>query len=226
MHKTLIGLCFVGLLAGCSGNTYGTGVSSEQQLLTDVTSMVSLGGSKKKEKINYAARPTLVKPPVVAELPPPAESVKSESAYFPEDPEIKRQRLLAELEEAEANGTNTGDLSPEVQAMREESLARKKAAGITTTSVRGGAVNSDGDCFTCDFYERTNGDKQRLAQKTAERQQTGVQKRRYLTEPPDEYRRPAETADVGVLGEEELSEAAIAKKKRKKKSILDGIFGG
>lgn len=225
MHKTLIGLCFVGLLAGCSGNTYGTGVSSEKQLLDDITGMVPLGVGNSKPKIDYSSRPTLVKPPVVAQLPPPAETVQAESGYFPEDPETKRKRLLAELEEAEANGVRTGNLSPELQAMRAESLARKKAYGATVTN-NAGAVNSDGDCFVCDYYDRTNNDKKNLALKTAERKQVGVQKRRYLTEPPDEYRKPAESAEAGVLGESELSQAALARKKRKKKSIWDSIFGG
>ena len=129
MHKTLIGLCFVGLLAGCSGNTYGTGVSSEQQLLEDVTSMVSLGRREGKKPIDYSARPTLVKPPVVAQLPPPAEKINASSAYFPEDPENKRKRLLEELEEAEANRVRTGELSPELQAMREELEERRIIIG-------------------------------------------------------------------------------------------------
>ena len=225
MHKTLIGLCFVGLLAGCSGNTYGTGVSSEQQLLEDVTSMVTLGRGQEKKKIDYSARPDLVKPPVVAQLPPPAEKINASSAYFPEDPEIKRKRLLDELEEAEANRVRTGELSPELQAMREESLARQKALGQTKVNNTGGK-NSDGDCFICEYYERTNADKERLAKKTEQRQQIGVPKRKWLTEPPDEYRTPADSAEAGVVGETELSEAALAKKKRKKKSIWDSIFGG
>ena len=225
MHKTLIGLCFVSLLAGCSGNTYGTGVSSEQQLIDDVTGIVSFGRGGDKEKIDYSSRPDLVKPPVVAQLPPPAEKINSSSAYFPEDPENKRKRLLEELEEAEANRVRTGELSPELQAMREESLARQKALGQTKVT-SSGARNSDGDCFICDYYERTNADKERLAKKTVERQQVGVPKRKWLSEPPDEYRTPAESAEAGVVGETELSEAALAKKKRKKKSIWDSIFGG
>ncbi len=225
MHKTLIGLCFVGLLAGCSGNTYGTGVSSEKQLLNDVTGIVRLGRTEKKERIDYASRPTLIRPPVVAQLPAPAETIKSESGYFPEDPETRHKRLLAELEEADTGNVRTDNLSPELQAMRADSLARKRAYGATPTN-NIGAVNSDGDCFICDYYVRTNRDKKHLAEKTAKRQQVSVQKRRYLTEPPDDYRKPAETAEAGVLGEEELSQAAIARNKRKKKSIFDRIFGG
>ena len=225
MHKPLIGLLFVGILTGCSGNTYGTGVSSEAQLAKDITQMLPIGSSEKKARIDYSARPDLVKAPQVAQLPPPAETVQANSAYFPEDPEDRRKRLLAEIAEAEQNGTLTQNLSPEARALREESLARKKALGITTTGHHG-AVDSDGDCFTCDFYERTNADKERLAKRTAERQQVGPPKRKWLTEPPDKYRVPAETADAGQLGEEELSEAAMAKRKKKEKSLWESIFGG
>ena len=97
MHKSLIGLCFVALLAGCSGNTYGTGVSSEKQLADDIGHMLTLNLTKERKNIKYPSRPGLVKPPTVAELPTPAESTQSESAYFPEDPESKRKRLLAKI---------------------------------------------------------------------------------------------------------------------------------
>ena len=61
----------------------------------------------------------------------------------------------------------------------------------------------------------------------AARQQAATKKRRYLTEPPSEYNAPAETAAVGNLGEEELSEEAIARQKarKKKKGFFDGLFG-
>lgn len=228
MHKHLTGLVFIGLLAGCSGNTYGTGVSSEQQLVKDVTSIVQLGRSEKKQPINYASRPELLKAPQVAQLPPPAETVQSTDAgYFPEDPEARRKRLQAELAEAEANGVLPANMSAEVQALRAESLARKKALGITDSPRRNAAVNSDGDCFICDYYERTNRDKERVAQRTAERQQTTVAKRKWLTEPPDTYRVPATTAEAGVVGDEELSDAQIARRgQKKKKSLWKSIFGG
>ena len=226
MHKSLIGLGFVALLAGCGGNTYGTGVSSEKQLVDDISDIVMLDLTKKRKSIDYDSRPKLVKPPVVAELPTPAEKVQAESAYFPEDPELKRKRLLEDLAEAEANGAN-GELSPELKRLRAESLARSKSKeDLYAIKYPGLPRNEDGDCDLCDFYERTEGDKQRLAQKTAERKNTTVKKRRYLTDPPDEYRAPAETAEAGVLGDEERSDAAIASEKRKKKSLLGGIFGG
>lgn len=223
MHKSLIGLCFVALLAGCSGNTYGTGVSSEKQLADDIGSMLTLNMGKKRKNIKYPSRPSLVKPPEVAQLPAPAESTQAESAYFPEDPETKRKRLLAELEEARQTGA---ELSPELQRMRAESLRRSKTDPKSEKYAHW--QKEDGDCVLCEYYERTEGDKKRLAEKTAERLKKDHKKRRYLTEPPDEYQAPAETATVGVVGDKELSEAQLAKQKRdkNKKTILERIFGG
>ena len=227
MHKSLIGLGFVVLLAGCSGNTYGTGVSSEKQLVDDIGHTLTLDMNRKSAKINYPSRPSLVKPPTTAQLPTPAETVAAESAYFPEDPEVKRQRLLAELAEADANGLSTRQLSPELQRMRAESLERGKNSSGTDKYANLQRSN-DGDCFLCDFYDRTEGNKRRLAEKTAARQLAATKKRRYLTEPPSEYNKPAETAEMGNLGEEELSEEAIARQKaqKKKKGFFDGLFGG
>ena len=226
MQKSLIGLCFVALLAGCSGNTYGTGVSSEKQLVDDVGNMLTLDLAKEKKRIKYDSRPKLVKPPEVAQLPTPAENVEAQSAYFPEDPELKRARLLAELEEAEAN-PRSGELSPELQRLRAESLERSRTDPNSkrfATAPR----NEDGECVPCEYKIRKELDEKNLERKTAERLDRTKKKRRYLTEPPDVYQAPAETAEVGNVGEKELSEAQIAKRKRdsKNKSIFSTIFGG
>ena len=212
-HKALIGLSFAAFLAGCSGNTYGTGVGSNKQLMDDMTGIVSLGSGSEKKRIDYSARPALIKPHKVAELPTPSEKVQSESGYFPEDPETKRARMLAELENSDDTTIANEKLSPEMQSLREESLARQNAKDPKRKRMM---ENDDGDCYLCDYYERTEHSKKLVATKTEERQQS-VQKHRYLTEPPDEYRTPAETAEVGVLGDKE--ENAL---KKKKKTIFDG----
>ncbi|MEP0943012.1 MAG: hypothetical protein ABJH20_15015 [Rhizobiaceae bacterium] len=226
MHKSLIGLSFVALLAGCSGNTYGTGVSSEKQLVDDLGNMVTLDLAREKKRIEYPSRPKLVKPPEVAQLPTPAENVQAESAYFPENPEEKRKRLIANLEEVEANG-GRAELSPELQEMRAVSLERSKTNAKSDLYATG-PHNEDGECVPCEYRARKALDQQRLEQRTVARQNPTAKKRRYLTEPPTEYNVPAETAEVGVLGEKELSEAAIARQKSKKneKSIFSTIFGG
>jgi len=215
VHNTLIGLSFVALLGGCNSNTYGTGVSSTNQLYQDVTGIVSLSSDDKK-RINYDSRPKLVKPPRIAELPSPAEKIEAESAYFPEDPEIKRAKMLAELDANDGVRAANKELSPEIIAMREESRKRNQ--------MRKQLGTSDGDCHMCDHLERMKIDNQRAAQKVAKVQQPTIQPRKYLTQPPTEYRIPAETAPVGELGEQEDGNSGVPRKK--KKGFLDSIFGG
>ncbi|MGI9365394.1 MAG: hypothetical protein ACR2O8_09450 [Rhizobiaceae bacterium] len=218
MLKTLIGLSFIALLAGCSSSTYGTGVSSTNQLYQDVSGIVSLSSDEKK-RINYNSRPKLVTPPLVAELPAPAEKIEAESAYFPEDPEVKRARMLAELDEKDGVRASNKELSPEIEAMREESRKRNQ--------LRSQLGNQDGDCYLCDYYERMKIDNQRSEQRTAQVQQPTIPTRKYLTQPPTEYRVPAETAPIGVMGEEENGNAGVPNKKQKGllDGLLDPIFG-
>ena len=95
---TLSGVVSLGLLAGCSnGTTYGTGVSQQAQLATDVGGLLLLGSGDKKKPIDYSSRAKLVKAPQGNELPAPAETIESDSAYFPTNPEEARARKLATL---------------------------------------------------------------------------------------------------------------------------------
>ena len=119
VSKGLVAAFFAVILTGCSGTTYGTGTSSSAQLVEDVSSLVTIGQSKPRKKINYDARPKLVKVKDTNTLPTPAEKVESESAYFPENPEEKRARLRAN-----ASLDNNGEITPEVAALREESRLR------------------------------------------------------------------------------------------------------
>ena len=207
----LVAASFTVLLVGCSGTTYGTGVTQEQQLLDDVTSLATLGTGNKRKKINYDSRPKLVKVTDTSTLPSPAETVDSESAYFPENPEEKRAKLRAIAANEDPN-----EISPEVAALREESRLRQKVVPNKPHEDRSGGSIADIRAE----QERVN---QVIAQKAQNRRVNGAQQRRYLTEPPNEYRQPAETAPVGVTGENEKPPGA---KTAKDKNFLDGIFGG
>jgi len=209
----LVGLACMALLVGCSDTTYGTGSTATEQLATDVSGLVTFGATNKKKKIDYSARPKLVKAPASESLPTPAEKVESESAYFPTDPETKRRALIAS-----ANGD---EVSPEVAALRRESLANQKNVQVG---------NRDQDLIGSPQYiQQQNRElKQRRARQAAELQAEGrTQRRRYLTEPPDEYRTPASTAPVGAIGEKEIDPTkAIAANGEKKTSLFKKIFGG
>ena len=214
-NKMSCGVVFLAsavVLSGCTGtSTYGTGKTQERQLFDDITGIVSLGGEK-KEPIDYSSRSGLVKPPAQSALPAPAESIKDGAGYFPEDAGSKRQRLLAAIEEAEANGT---ELPPEVVEARRQSAAAQ-------TIQRPRSFTRDGD-----EEEVYNPQQARIAREAFLKQKAelagvrGAAPRKYLTEPKSIYRTPADTAPAGVVGEE----AANPLVKKKKKSLW-GILTG
>ncbi|MFD0916139.1 hypothetical protein ACFQ14_06950 [Pseudahrensia aquimaris] len=199
------------LLSGCVGtSTYGTGKTQEEQLYDDLLGIAAMSGlEKKKEPINYLSRPGLVKPPAVAELPAPAETVENQAGYFPSDPEARRQQLLSDLADAEANG---GELPPEIVAARRESAERAKVLR------RPGAADvRDNDAMTPE--ERKAAREAFLADRSLSRGASGTAPRKYLTEPPAPYRTPAESAPVGVPGEKEVDPYA-----KGRKSLFGSIF--
>ena len=143
----------------------------------------------------------------VAALPAPAAAIQGESGYFPEDPELKRARLLKQLEGG--GDLDEAELSPEIVALRQESLERTRRDALTNKEKT--------DCGqTCQILENQAVRKRLLEKRTAERALNGVKQRRYLTEPPNEYRTPAETAAIGVVGETEDTDNGPVMKKKKK----------
>ena len=175
----------IATLSGCMGSpTYGTDKPADQQLLEDITGVLSLA-PRNDQRIEYKPRPELVKPASLSNLPPPQDSVTTASnPEWPESPEQRRARLRAD---ATANRDNL-DFSPEVVDTRTASAPApvRNARGELET------FNGSGKQSREDFNRRL-----------AENQQGSATSRRYLSEPPTEYRRPVETAPAGDVGEEE-----------------------
>ncbi len=201
----LMSVVSMGALSGCmGGNTYGTGVSQEAQLASDVGGLLLLGGEK-KAPIEYSARPKLVKVARAGELPPPAERITSDSAYFPTNPEEKRAARIAALENGE-----------------------KLEGAAVPRSGYGSAKGQKAHKFHNGDHEESAAEMQRISvqgreerlKRAAEARGIGLgggAPRKYLTQPPAEYRTPAETAAVGNVGEYEKSEA-----EKKTKPIIGG----
>ena len=177
-------------LSGCvGGTTYGTGVSQEAQLLADVGNLTSLGTGKKRETIDYNARPGLLPPPADGSLPAPASGgTVSTQDNFPVDPEQRR-----------ANLRNAVDGDPALEEARAEARKRSRNAEEyayheTITSRNYGVEVGQG------AQDRET--RQEVLRKRAQaRAITGPGPRRYLTEPKATYRTPADTASAGELGE-------------------------
>jgi len=199
------------ILSGCvGGTTYGTGVTQEQQLLNDLEGMVSFGSTKRKSRINYDARPNLVMPAQTATLPNPLEEEATTSNVdWPESPEQRLARIRGEAEEADPR---SGEISQEEQ--------RRQKTGIRIA--RGKFENPDLDregASTLDAIETDSSRKVRRA-KSQFALSTGA-KRKYLTEPPVEYRTPYESAPVGELGISEAEKENRAEKAAKIKKQND-----
>ncbi|MEM9734394.1 MAG: hypothetical protein AAF903_13050 [Pseudomonadota bacterium] len=210
--KTMIALASMGALAACSGTTYGTGVTQEQQLVSDMSAMVTLSRGEKK-KINYAARPGLVKPSDTSALPTPAETVSSQSAFFPQNPEEVENRIRDEADREQEILASGGQLSPELRAAREEARRRNRARELNA---------SFGDNDRPESYQEIVARQQEYKRRKALREGEFAPKaRRYLTQPPVEYRTPAETAAIGEVGVKEKD----PKLRKKRKSVLKSIFG-
>ncbi len=191
-------------LAACSGgSTYGTGTSQEVQLLKDVGGILTLGkGKEKKERINYTARPKLVQAPNDGYLPAPVETASvTDDGSFPVDDEVRRARLRENGYDplAAASGAATGDgaddrtflapddpNAPKIVRDRE----RTNSIAVNHTNIEDPGLSEKQRAA---FLER----QKRLSSAT------GTAPRKYLTDPPVEYRTPAETAEIGNPGEKE-----------------------
>ncbi len=198
-------------LSGCvGGTTYGTGVTQEEQLIKDLEGMISFGSKTRKAPINHAARPNLVMPPKTAALPVPLDQESSSSnANWPESPE---QRLARVRGEAEQPDPRSGEISV-------EEMKRKKI-GIAQDSRKADAVEMDKDGHAAINSLRDGTYKNAKMLKDKYAYSSGVN-RKYLTEPPVEYRTPVSTAPIGDLGISEAEKERRAEKAAKVKRQED-----
>jgi hypothetical protein len=192
------------LVSGCmSSPTYGTAKTANEQLVDDVNGILSLA-PKNRNQIDYKPRPELVKPASTAVLPAPQENIASASgAAWPESPEQKRARVRAD---ATANRDNPGfeplivdDLSP---------AREKRQPGVSQRLIDDGAVIQQN-------LERKQ-QREEFNRRLAENNQGSPTTRKYLSEPPLEYRKPAETAAANDVGEDELKKQRRIKKAAQK----------
>jgi hypothetical protein len=194
------------LLSGCmSSPTYGTDKTANAQLVSDMGGIFSFR-DKKKAAIEYAPRPELVKPAKGDEaLPPPQETVATAgNPNWPESPEQKLARLRAE---ADANVDNPNYDSPIVADMANAAPPKKSPTGTSWRAEESGAKDtSDMAAQKAEFQRRLK-----------ETQQGDAQKRKFLSEPPIDYRQAAADAPVGELGEDEYRKERRLKREARKK---------
>jgi hypothetical protein len=165
-------------LAGCSPTaTYGTGEAPEMALFREVT-----GGflrSNKKEPIEYQPRAPLVMPPTAAgeQLPPPAEAAAAASPDWPIDP---NERIAA---------LPDGSADPRYGGSQAEYRRLKPLIGVLPEPPS--TNTSTGSPYD---IVRSKQQREQFRKALAESKGFGRTERRYLTDPPNEYRQPAATA--------------------------------
>lgn len=159
------------VLAGCNGQTYGTGRSVELATIEELTGNLAGGGKKKQAPIEYKARSELVLPPS-AQLPAPEQKLAlAQTAAWPNDPDQNK-----------AAKNTSGEIPEEFRRGR---LAR-------------GSSQRDPNVSPIDVTEMNTA--QRLEAQRKFREQRAAMgsgdgtERRYLTDPPVEYRVPSANA--------------------------------
>lgn len=184
MHGGLLGLVGAGfLLAGCMGPTYGTGKTAGEQLLDDLGDVASITpDNTEARKIKYQPRGGLVVPKGATETALVAPQKSVAGAENPEWLEGPEEMRERLREEATANQDDPNYRSPLVS---QHATGRKLSAA-----------------------------EQQAAYREARKLQMGAyaDKRRYLSDPPLEYRRLPEGAEA------DLGESERDKERRRKKA--------
>ena len=192
VHGGLFGLVGAGfLLAGCMGPTYGTGKTAGEQLVEDIGNVASLGPDNSEAKtIKYQPRGGLVVPGKGQETALVAPQPSVSGKDNPDWIESPEDMRERLREEATANQNNPAYRSP---------LVSQHATGRTLSAAE-----------------------QQAAYRDARQLQMGTysDKRRYLSDPPLDYRRLPEEAQAD-LGEPERD-----KERRRRKEAAAAKNGG
>jgi len=208
-------------LAGCtSGTTYGTGVSHEEQTLGGLYNMLSIK-SADAEDIDYSARPDLVMPANKEALPVPGDNSAEQVAGDQNWPETPEQRIAAVRSEAPEVDDRSGLLPTEYLTSEKKGI--RNSSGLYAAAR---ATRADEELPIVDPNEQRQSEEIRRRREQLA-YSTGV-KRKFLTEPPSEYRKPADTAqagDLGVTSEQllELEKKAKEEERNRERGVLNAI---
>lgn len=204
---TVIGVALV----GCTGGTtYGTGVGQEKQTLNDITEMLTL--QKKRKVIDYSPRPDLIVPEQKQLVEPVDEVTTATNTEWPESPEQRVARIRAAAEEAQATNKSRQEFD---RSQKKFISTNKKLDAGNEAPIGQGVPNYSCDPDGLVMRKCTSAEISKAVQAERKIAKVGFsKKRRYLTEPPGEYLKPADTATIGDEGFSEKELAAIARQKK------------
>lgn len=191
------------LLLGACGSmtTYGTGTTAASQTMEDLTGVLALS-PKKKEPIEYSARPPIVAPPVATALPPPGSETTGsvQAADWPVDPDEQRKKQDAVVAEMAESGQTPKFSIPGSENRPPPSFKDDK---YDNAAERLRAQSLDREKTKKLFADA------KMA-KTGSVDEAGNPVRKYLTEPPVDYRAPDPESPV-----------VITEKPKKKRTGID-----
>ncbi len=186
-------------LGACTQTTYGTGTPVGMQTIQDLAGIADLA-SPKQDNIQFAPRPGLVPPPPGAPLPPPDSDKQAVAANWPKDPDAEAKRFRADVAAREkfcadqANKIRPECRDPGFRLPESTDSGRQPNqtlvnAGMTDTE-RGDQAHSTATQNEAakKLFARANGQ--------VAVDENGKPIRRYLTDPPSDYRMPDPNAPV------------------------------
>ena len=185
--QRMIGAAFFAALpalGGCgSSTTYGTGQAPEMAVFSEMTGGLT-GGKKNQEPINYQPRAPLVMPPD-GQLQQPIETASAEGGPWPS---TSNADAIGDRGTGPDDEVARDDITPEyVRRLR-------PIAGLVPPSTDDRTeFDNDRDDAKYDTIKDKGQNKQFRAD-LAEAKGLNTTKRRYLTDPPEGYRTPADSA--------------------------------
>lgn len=184
-----VGACLTVVMAagsmatGCTSPTYGTGTSAMAQLGDDIGQSVSLAPQEPKNKgVKYQPRPTLVMPAQASKETLVEPQQTVATKDNPQWPESPEETRARLVKEADENSDNPSYRSP-----------------LASSAIEGGRQTSEA---------------QTKAYREARALQKGayIDQRRYISDPPTEYRAVDDPAKLDDLGTPEQKKAKQRKK--------------
>ena len=204
-------------LSGCmSSPTYGTDKTAGEQLVGDITGAFSFAPTK-KASIDYKPRPELVKPGAGQKeaLPAPQDSITQTAAgEWPESPEQRRTRLRDEATANQDNPNYESQIENDV-ATDQDSVRKARAES---------ASNHPPVWNASDSASGSAARRAMINQRLADTKGGDPNNRKYLSEPPTEYRVASDTAPQNDIGEDEYKKERRLKREAAKKGGSSGYF--
>ncbi len=191
MLRTIAGITAMGMLLGaCTSPTYGTGKSAAEQLVDDLGSATSITGDQTKRNLKYNPRPGLVVP----------AQARAEQLAEPQQNMASRETNPQWVESPEETR----------ERLRDEADANKNNPNYRSPLLAGNGTNGQ-------MTETQKWEAFRQAKADAKGGSVVNAQRKFLTDPPAEYRSVPQE-QLTDLGEPEQKKD----KRRKKEAAVAG----